>query len=224
MLQSTDTVETAVATAGFTPLGWIPVEADDAVPDLAGDRKARCLLLVGNAGPAMWQRFAAERISQGQTLDEWSSSVLTPLADRLGASVYYPFSRPYMPFQRWAKRSGHVHASPLGMSIHHTFGLWHAYRAAFVFARPFDLPVPPEPASPCDMCRDKPCLATCPVSAFDGTRYDVDACAGHLGTSAGADCVDLGCRARRACPVGREYIYAPAQARFHMSAFLKART
>jgi hypothetical protein len=31
-----------------------------------------------------------------------------------------------------------------------------------------------------------------------------------------------GCLARRACPVGREYAYDPAQARFHMQAFLAA--
>jgi hypothetical protein len=31
------------------------------------------------------------------------------------------------------------------------------------------------------------------------------------------------CLARRACPVGAEYIYRPAQAEFHMAAFLAAR-
>ncbi len=35
--------------------------------------------------------------------------------------------------------------------------------------------------------------------------------------------MDLGCRARRACPVGREYFYDPEQAAFHMRAFLDAR-
>src|SRR3546814_16164033 len=33
----------------------------------------------------------------------------------------------------------------------------------------------------------------------------------------------LGCRARRACPVGRAYRYPPAQARLHMAAFIAAR-
>jgi hypothetical protein len=35
--------------------------------------------------------------------------------------------------------------------------------------------------------------------------------------------MDLGCRARRACPVGRGYHYDPKQAAFHMRAFLDAR-
>ena len=223
MFQSADAVEAAVTTSGFTPLGWIPLDHDDAVPDRSGADHARCLLLVGNAGPAMWRRFTEERLSDRQTLDDWSSSVLRPLADRLDAAVFFPFSQPYMPFQRWAARSGLVHTSPLGMSIHGEYGLWHAYRAAFAFAEALDIPSPADAPSPCDTCRDRPCLATCPVSAFNGTRYDVDACAGHLRTPEGGDCIGLGCRARRACPVGSDYVYLPAQARFHMSAFLKAR-
>lgn len=39
----------------------------------------------------------------------------------------------------------------------------------------------------------------------------------------GADCLDFGCRARHACPVGRDYRYAPNLAQFHMEAFYKAR-
>jgi len=32
--------------------------------------------------------------------------------------------------------------------------------------------------------------------------------------------MNLGCKARRACPVGRKYIYHPDQALFHMEKFL----
>jgi hypothetical protein len=44
-----------------------------------------------------------------------------------------------------------------------------------------------------------------------------------LETKEGEDCMTLGCRARRACPVGREFTYVPDQAGFHMRAFLDAR-
>jgi hypothetical protein len=50
----------------------------------------------------------------------------------------------------------------------------------------------------------------------------VAACVGHLETPAGAECMAEGCRARRACPVGTDYRYEPAQAAFHMRAFLAA--
>jgi hypothetical protein len=66
---------------------------------------------------------------------------------------------------------------------------------------------------------DKPCLSACPVGAFSGRSYDVPACVNHTRSTAGVDCREAGCRARRACPVGREYPYEPDQARFHMDAF-----
>jgi hypothetical protein len=47
----------------------------------------------------------------------------------------------------------------------------------------------------------------------------VPACLDHIRSPAGGNCLESGCRARRACPVGQEYANEPAQARFHMSAF-----
>ena len=76
---------------------------------------------------------------------------------------------------------------------------------------------------------EKPCLGACPVGAF-GPRedpeapapYDIPACVGHIASPEGSDCMTGGCLARRACPVARDYVYGPDQARFHMQRFLKA--
>lgn len=217
-------IEDIIRAEGFTPLGWIDVTGDDGVPDVSAGVPARRLLLIGNAGPAMWHRFSQERIPDTQTMDAWSNRLLDRVAGDLDAVAHYPFSVPHMPFQRWAMRSGAVHTSPLGMTIHREYGLWHAYRAAFAFAREFDLPPFEAEASPCDSCADKPCLGTCPVRAFSGSGYDVPVCAAHLVTPQGADCMEQGCRARRACPIGRDHIYEPEQALFHMSAFVRARS
>ena len=217
-------VERAVSENGFTPLGWFHASDGDDVPDVAPGSPARTMMLVGNAGPAMWRRFSAERDPANDTLDAWSRDVLSALAAGLGACALFPFDNPPLPFQRWAGRAGAVHTSPLGMSIHGEYGLWHAYRAAFAFAEEIAVAPANGAASPCDTCDDKPCLTTCPVGAFSGTGYDVPACAAHISTPQGADCIDLGCRARRACPVGRRYVYMPAQARFHMTAFVRARS
>ena len=216
-------VERTVTENGFTPLGWFAVADGDDVPNSAQGAPARTIMLVGNAGPAMWQRFSAERDPSKDTLDAWSQVVLSALAGELGARAFFPFDKPPLPFQRWAARAGTVHTSPLGLSIHSDYGLWHAYRAAFAFSEEISFTQAGAAASPCDTCEDKPCLNTCPVSAFSGMGYDVPACAAHITGPDGTDCVDLGCRARRACPVGRDYVYTPAQARFHMTAFVRAR-
>lgn len=217
-------IELATTAQGFTPLGWFHLTGEDGMPAMPGGTPALTAMLVGNAGPEMWQRFADACDPQHDLIDDWSRNVLSDLADRLGAVARFPFEKPPLPFQRWAARTGRVHTSPLGMSIHPEFGLWHAYRAAFAFAEHIPLPAGTPSASPCNDCADKPCLSTCPVGAFSGTAYDVPACAAHIATTDGTDCMDTGCRARRACPVGHDYIYDPAQARFHMTAFARAWT
>jgi hypothetical protein len=202
--------------------GFHPAPADG-VPSLAGDRRAATVLLVGNAGRDLWPAFrAASEFGSGpESLNRWTRRILDRIADGIGAVALYPFEGPpYLPFQRWAQRADAVHPSPVGMLIHPDFGLWHAYRGALVLDRALDLPRADRRPSPCETCRDRPCLTACPVDAFGADGYDVAACAGHVGGPAGTACRTRGCRARRACPVGRGCSYLPAHAAFHMAAFL----
>ena len=213
-------IERSLQEAGLTPRGAFIPAGGDGVPALAADTPARTVVLAGNAGPQMWRAFDAARAVHPMTLDAWSANVLTGVAARLGARAVFPFERPYLPFQRWAMRAEACHVSPLGLLIHPDYGLWHGYRGALLFAAAIELPPPDRRASPCASCADRPCLTACPAGAFNGTAYDVPACARHLPGMPQPDCMDRGCLARHACPIGRDYHYAPAQARFHMQAFL----
>jgi hypothetical protein len=182
-------------------------------------------------GPRMWQAFnAARNAAPGGAarpeapllrLDDWTREVVSPLAAELGARAVFPFEGPpYWPFQRWAQRAEPVFPSPLGILIHPRFGLWHGYRAALVFTERLPLSPPEDVASsPCASCAEKPCLGACPVSAFSPAKYDVAACARHLVAEPASACLSGACLARRACPVGQEYIYPEEQRRFHMRAF-----
>jgi len=209
----------AIRRAGFTPLGWFAPRPEDKVPD-----GARFVILIGNAGPDMFSRFARERDPAHDTMDAWTRDVVKGLADGLDAEAVYPFDmNPPWPFLTWARRGGAGHVSPLGLNIHPTYGLWHAYRAALLFPVEFDLAPQQAGPHPCEACAARPCLTACPAGAFDGTRYDVPACFAHIASDAGMDCMSRGCLARHACPVGQGFAYAPAQAQFHMRAFLKAR-
>lgn len=200
------------------PLGWFEAGADDGLPEQTGS-----VILIGNAGPQMFRRFARERSPATSQLDDWTRETVDALAADLDARALYPFDVPHHPFLTWARKARAGHVSPLGLNIHPVYGLWHAYRAALLFPVSFDLPLPSPQASPCDTCVEKPCLSGCPVSAFTGQSYEVDTCAHHVGSDNGSECFMNGCLARRACPIGRNFMYEAPQIRFHMDAFLKAR-
>ena len=209
-------IETEIRAAAFEPLGWLGAGGSE--PFDGGT-----LLLVGNAGPAMFTRFTAERDPAHDTMDEWTREVLSPLAASLGARAVFPFDQPHPPFLRWAQLAGAGHVSPLGLNIRADFGLWHAFRAAFMFDEEIAVPAPATQVSPCETCVAKPCLSACPVNAFSGNAYDVATCAAHLAAAAGAPCRETTCLARLACPVAPGYRYNPDQMRFHMAAFMQAR-
>lgn len=206
--------------------GFNPVPAD-AVPAVAPGRPALTLLLLGLDGRAGWDRFAAspEAADGGpDPLDRWSARVVGAIAAKAGARALFPFAGPpWLPFQRWAQRAEPVFPSPLGLLIHAESGLWHGYRGALALADVVAVPARPEVDPPCRSCAERPCLFACPVGAFREGAYDVAACAAHIETPAGKACLEEGCRARGACPVGREAAYGPDQIRFHMAAFRAAR-
>jgi len=208
----------AITRAGFTPFGWFAPQEGDGVA--AG---TRFVILIGNAGPQMFRRFARDCDPDRDTLDEWTRVSVNRLARDLDATPVFPFDQPYPPMLTWARKAGAGHVSPLGLNIHPTYGLWHAFRAALLFPVAFDLPKQAAGVHPCESCAARPCLTACPVSAFTVGDYDTVACVGHIASPAGKACMSGGCLARHACPVGQGFAYAPQQAQFHMRAFLKAR-
>ena len=219
-------LEQALIPLGLSLRGGFQAGSTDHLPTLPTGQAAATVLLVGNAGPGMWKAFSGSAQAHDgapHPLNRWTRQHLDAIANSVGGVALYPFdATPAWPFQRWAARCEPVHPSPLGLLIHPDYGLWHAYRAAIVLAEPLDLPPPPPVASPCQSCTDRLCMSRCPVGAFSVSGYDVPACARHLQSPAGADCLQGGCLARRACPVGAEYRQLPAQNAFHMRSFLNA--
>lgn len=208
----------ALSAHGLMVRGGFHPGPDDHVPE-----GIQTLVLVGNAGPGMWRTFAENMPDDPNPMDAWSKTIIDQIAARFSAAAAYPFEGPpYLPFQKWAMQADTVFETPIGPLIHPTYGMWHAYRGAVMFKDALDLPTPSDITSPCDTCADKPCLSTCPVRAFTLDGYDVPGCRAHIGSDAGRDCLENGCLARRACPIGQDYIYEPAQAEFHMRHFLKS--
>jgi hypothetical protein len=214
-------VAAAVAPTGMVARGAFVVTPDDLVPPLADRTPTRAVVVVGNVGGAMWPRFRAAEQVVDDPLDTWTRGLLAPVAASLGAGFVHPSDEPFHPFQRWAKRAEGIAPSPIGILIHPQHGLWHAYRGAFLFPSVLEgLPPPATDPPPCLSCSEQPCLSACPVDAFTIGSYDADACRAHVRSRAEPVCIDAGCAARLACPVGTHNRYGPDQMHFHMKAFV----
>lgn len=190
--------------------GFVPGPGDGAPVDCAA------LLLLG-PGAGFWAHLTASpEYADGapDPLDRWSRRVIGGLARDVGAEPLFPFDGPpWRPFIAWAKRTGRAWDSPVGMLVHATEGLFVSYRGALAFRTKIELPAPL--ANPCPACA-APCRDACPVGALGPGGYDVPRCHGYLDTEPGRDCLERGCAARRACPVGAR---SETQSGFHMAAF-----
>jgi ferredoxin len=220
----------ALASQGLSLRGhWFPTAAD-ALPTLPNGQNPGVVWMVGVIGSAFWPHFKNSTcFSDGlpDPLDRWSRAIGEALAQRLGGLALYPFEGPpYWPFQRWADRAEATQASRMLLRIHPDYGLWHAYRFALALPQESlekgleqDREATAEPAnSLCASCH-APCLQACPVQAYTGETFLLQACADHLHSGQGEDCMQSGCLARRACPVGIEKRYTAEHAAFHMRAF-----
>ncbi|GIL03108.1 MAG: hypothetical protein BroJett030_30070 [Alphaproteobacteria bacterium] len=220
---ATEDLSLALARRGLIARGGFDFAEGEERPAGPSGQRARAIILVGHAGGRLWPHFRDWHQRRGEAggnpLDEWSREVIGAVAATFGAATVFPFDRPYWPFQQWARRAEGLRPSPLGMLIHPEYGLWHAWRGALLFDEAIMIAPPGAGPHPCDACRDRPCLTACPAAAFSESSHDVGACRSHLDSGAEPDCRALGCRARDACPAGRQWRYGAEQLRFHMKAF-----
>lgn len=220
-----ETIADAIAPAGLIVRGGFHAEPADGVPPLPDGRAAATVVLIGNAGADMWDAFRTSDPDPGQRnpLDSWLKPQIEAVAASAGAHPIFPNEGPpFVAIQDWARRAEPVHRSPIGLMIHPRFGLWHVYRAALCFAERLELPPRDDFASPCETCASKPCLKVCPADAFGPTSFDAEACLAHVEGADGGPCREGGCMARRACPVGREFLYPRPAQEFHTAAFMRA--
>jgi ferredoxin len=204
----------AAHACGLFVSGVAPLAPEDGLPE-----RFRSVALLSPDEPRFWPLVLdAPEMRDGRpdALDRWSRRVIGRMACGLRTKAVFPFvGPPWRPFTGWARRSGRMWQSPVGLLVHDVAGLWISFRGAIALEEP--APAVSSP-SPCDACVSKPCLRSCPVGALAAERFDVAACRGVLASSDGQACLSLGCRARGACPVGGDR-RQPEQSAFHMKAF-----
>ncbi|MEL6549654.1 MAG: ferredoxin [Pseudomonadota bacterium] len=204
-----DQLDAALARHGLRVTGGFRPTPDDRID-------AASLALV-SPGAAFWGHFSRSpeyRDGARDPLDRWSARVLGALADVFGAVAHFPFGPTPGPFLAWARRSGAAWPSPVALHVTESMGLDTSYRGAL--ALPFDIAFRTG-TSPCEGCT-RPCLTACPAGALGGGGYDVARCQDYLRATPDRACRQSGCLVRRACPASLGQ--PPAQARFHMAAFL----
>lgn len=213
---SWDGLAERVAVIGLRAVGGFVPTPEDGFADVT-----QAVVLLAPQDDVFWPMFtaSAEYLDGApDPLDRWSRREIGGIACALGAKAVFPFSGPpWRPFIGWAKRTGRIHASPVGLLVEAEAGLFVSLRGALAFKTLIDLPAPS--ASPCETCAEKPCLTACPVGALDQGSYDTEACREFLDSAPGRPCRDTGCAVRRACPLSRSWPRPPAQSAFHMAAF-----
>ncbi|WP_217569032.1 4Fe-4S dicluster domain-containing protein [Mesorhizobium sp. GbtcB19] len=221
--EAVEEIAAALAAHGLILRGGFNFGDGEMAPAAGAAAPARSVLLVGQAGAAPWPHFQRWRERQAKgianPLDSWSREVIGSVAREFGGRAVSPSDRPYLPFQQWAIRAEGLKPSPLGILMHPTYGLWHAYRGALLFEDELAIAEPHAVIHLCDTCIEKPCLKSCPVDAYSGQGFAHEACLDHVCGPHGAPCRTGGCLDRNACPYGKSYRYPAEVQAFHMAAF-----
>lgn len=175
------------------------------------------LALLGHGGRQLWAALQKWGMETVDPVDHYTHSITQQfIRDYLhGADAYwlYPQTDHLVPLQQLGTLAGWSQPSPLGLGIHPTYGVWFAYRAAFLTTAVLPVRVDGERPSPCASCPDQPCIRTCPVGAAQRDRFDVEGCARHRLTLR-SSCADR-CLARLACPIAPAHRYTLPQVQYH---------
>lgn len=178
------------------------------------------VVLVGHGGRTLWSKIGAARargdLSGPHPIDTYSVRLVRDwFSERFpGAQMqmFYP-QMPGMPtatvdLQALGACAGWHYPAPFMVGINATWGPWFAYRAVLLTDAPIEPTRILSGVSPCGTCSDRACIAACPADALR-TDFDLALCVAYR-LHRNSECA-LTCRARQACPVGREHRYADAQ-------------
>ena len=216
-----DTGLAYLATQGFNlyhcfDVSSLPAEVVAMMPDAPLQSFSR-LILLGAGGNRFWPAFTAAQVDTANPVDDYSIDIASRfIAEHLAGAdshVLYPGPMP-VPLQRLGTLAGWSHPSPLGLGINATYGVWFAYRAAFLTTAPITPSTARNTTSPCATCADKPCVTACPAGAVHtNADFDIPACI-QFRLSDQSPCYDR-CLARMACPFFPEHRYPLAQIQHH---------
>lgn len=184
------------------------------------------LVLLGSAGKALWPALTGFGFYTDDPIDYFACKMtelfVRDYLDDTDYLLLYPGDY-LIPLQQLGALAGWHQPSPLGIGIHDDYGLWFAYRVAFLTK--LELPLSELPLntgpSPCASCEDKPCISRCPAAAVKpAENLDIPACMSFR-LQPDSDC-QLQCLARLACPLASEHRYGDEQIGYHYGRSLRS--
>ena len=178
--------------------------------DPAGDY--RQLLLIGHGGTTLWSSLAASGIASADPIDAFSRQTFAAwFARQLPGhrhAIIYPGDIP-VGLQALGTLAGWHHPSPFMVGINARWGTWFAYRVVALADTALAPTRPEVGASPCEGCRERPCVSACPADALAGDTFSLEKCIGYR-KRPDSRCRTT-CLARLACPVGSVHRYCSEQ-------------
>ncbi|MGB0384621.1 MAG: hypothetical protein ACPGWR_07335 [Ardenticatenaceae bacterium] len=176
------------------------------------------LVLLGHGGRRMWEALNEFGKPPHDPVDTYSLRMTKVFIDDYLGSPRHMMLYPLLPImislQRLGELAGWSHPSPLALGINEQYGIWFAYRSAFLTALPLPLTDDQLTQSPCDSCYDKPCISACPSGAVQGVhQFDIYTCS-DFRIIQDSPCQDR-CLARMACPYAPQHQYTLEQIRYH---------
>lgn len=189
---------------------------NDLPAELAGEIRRRfdpesqyCqLILIGHGGKGLWASVQASGICSENPIDDFSIEKVGHCLAGHRHAIIYP-AKDSVGLQALGKLAGWHHASPFMVGINAAWGSWFAYRAVALSDTDFATTAPQHTASPCEQCRDRLCIASCPARALSAEFFDLQKCIAYR-KQPDSRCRTT-CLARISCPVGAEHRYCNEQ-------------
>lgn len=176
------------------------------------------LCILGHGGRALWENLPKPVLEEEHPFDNFSLQQVQWLNEQVirdpALKILFPGGY-FIPLQKIGRFLNVSRPSVLGLDMNQEFGVWFAFRAAFLTGKEVPEIQPLSFASACDTCRDKPCQTACPPAAVKdvAANFQMKVCATYR-LSQNSQCIDK-CLARLACPYKSEHRYPIEQSRYH---------
>ena len=181
------------------------------------------LLLFANGGKDFWRALPAGSFRSDNPVDDFSVQVVKDFFKLENNGVPYKFIYPGdipVDLQGLGALVGWHNPSPFLVGINQDWGSWFAYRVVVLANTNYRVTMPVKIDSPCDSCKDKPCIRSCHANAIINEKLDINACVEYR-KQPDSKC-QTSCASRLACPVGRDHAYQKEQLVYHYKVSLES--